>query len=339
MISIEVLPQPGAELIGLIESVPFGDEGLSYRRADVGRLLRNADRPVCFCARDEDSGAIRGSYVLTLSKALLDGRPVRSCYRGLLAVDETVRGTGVGRRLVDRAFDWLAEESRRDDSALLSWGLIEERNLASRRLLEARGAEELRFLQTQLVYRQWPRDSAAVIELDESQKHAYDAQRLSAAKGLALTAGSALPVFGLMSGDELVAAARVGVQELDLGEGGRTARFLHRHAYSRFAVLGKRYNRRAFRYLSIHDPLVRAERGSAWREFLSALLARHELHMAMFTLDTESQAAETLDEAGVTGRFAKATRSRLALSANAFNGPDDWRDRIRNTPVLGGPVL
>jgi hypothetical protein len=75
-----------------------------------------------------------------------------------------------------------------------------------------------------------------------------------------------------------------------------------------------------------------------WQTFIHALLAYHQVHMALFTLDPDSDMSTAMQEAGIFGRFSQATRSELRVLVNAWNLDDSWLDRVRNTPVSGGPV-
>lgn len=328
--------RPSRELVRFLEGVEFGGQGLRYRRKHLLPALERLDDPVFLSLRDDD--AIRASYALTDSAASLDGQPLAAVYRGLLAVDPARRRRGLGRRLVETALAGI--EARSAGQPFLSFGLIEAENTASLRLLESLGATDVGKLESRLVYRQWPRRSTRLVGLDSGLAGAFERQ-LSAQRGdrgLTLRASARYPAYGLVDGGELLAAARVGVTTLDLGAGGPLARFLHRNAYGRFRTLGKRYNRRAFRYLTIHDPLV-GDDADAWPGFLQGLLARHDAHMALFTLDTRSDVAARLDAAGLFGRFAKATQQDLVLVASGWNLGDGWTERIRSAPVTGGPVF
>ena len=60
--------------------------------------------------------------------------------------------------------------------------------------------------------------------------------------------------------------------------------------------------------------------------------------MALFTLDPTSEIAAALEDAGVLGRFANATRSELRLMVNTWNLDDSWLDAVQRAPVSGGPV-
>ena len=337
MIRFRQLRSADSSFIRLLESTSFGSDGLQYRRTDVGRMLEAARGLRCFAAYE--GPYLCGAYVLVLSDARLAQRDVQVCYRGLLAIDAAHRKRGVGRGLVEHAMAWVEEESRRRNTPILSFGLIEKNNRSSRRLLSAFGAAESRSLETRLVYRQWPRPNPRLLVLDEPHCREYDRQRLAGARGLALSAASPLPAYGIESDAGLLAAARVSVQEIDLGPGNRFAQFMQRHAYGRFEALGRRYNRRAFRYLGIHDPLVDTNHPEVWRTLVPALLARYGVHMALFTLDPDTGPARLLDNAGVTGLFSRATRNRLVLAVRGIRCEADWETEIEAGGVVGGPVL
>ena len=321
------------ELIEFIESVAFGGTGLRYQRIDLERALDPLGSATYLSLERE--GAVRGSYVLAEAGAELDDMPVRAVYRGLLAVDPGLRRSGHGRRLVETALGALGGEPE----PIITWGLIERENEASRRLLQSLGATEVGSVMTRLVYRQWPKASPDLVRLDGKLEQEYAGLRSSPGGGLTLAAPARLPAYGLVRDGELIAAARVSRSAIDLGAGGPLARFLHRYGYSRFRAIGKRYNRRAFGWLGIHDPLVVQGQANAWREFLPALLAEHDMHMALFTLDPASDAAAMLEEAGLFGRFADATRQELKFVASGINLAPGWDEKIRATPIRGGPVL
>ena len=323
------------ELLALLESVEFGGSGLRYRRKALADTLGRAG-PTEFLYVDS-SDAVVAAYALTQTDAFLAGRPLRAVYRGLLAVAPEYRRRGLGRRLVAMALD--QQHADRGAEPLVSFGLVEAGNEASLGLLEAMGATDAGGLCSQLVYRQWPRPSGALRPLDYGSQRVFS-ELLGAgdrSRGLAIRTSEQLPAFGFVVGDALAAAARVGIATIDLGPGGPVARFMHRHAYARFRALGKRYNRRALRYLTIHDPVVAGD-PAYWRAFTDALLAHHDAHMALFTLDPRSDIAIALNDAGVLGRFARATRQELRLMVSAWNLDEGWLERLRSKPTYGGPV-
>ncbi len=333
--AVSLLDAPTPALIEFLESVRFGGDGLRYQRVAVADAIDALGNAHWLALRK--AGRIGGSYMLSEAPARLDDGTVNASYRGLLAVDASLRRRGYGKALVESAFEHL--EQRAGQAPLLSFGLIERSNTASRRLLETLGGQTVGALESRLVYRQWPGPSSNLIRLDDARLADY-MQRLGArSTGLTLSAPATLPAWGLLRDDQLVAAARVSHSAIDLGEGGPLARLLHRYAYSRIRAIGKRYNRRAFTWLGIHDPLVEADPADAWPEFISALLAAHDRHMALFTLDEAGQPARLLQDAGVFGRFADATRQELRLVASGWNLPAGWEERTRATPILGGPVF
>lgn len=335
-VRIEHRRSPTPELVRLLEDVRFGDRGLRYRRRNVGATLDVfADASYVSLYVDE---RLRGAYVLVPGAADVGGTRVAAYYRALLAIDPDVQGQGYGRRLVEAAFDALGT---RHAGPALAWGLIERRNLASRKLLESVGAESAGSVDTFLVYRQWPRRSPGLRQLEGGDLDAYTAARGAAASGggFAVRAPARLPAYGLFMDGTLVAAARIGRTVLDLGPGNAVARLLHRHAYSRFDALRRRYNRRAFTYLTIHDPLVLPPYSDCWERYLSAVLAATGTHMASFTLDASSDTCGLLEDAGLFGRFAKATRQELLLYAKAWNLDGDSLRLLHERPFEGGPIM
>ncbi len=324
------------EFVRLLEDVQFGDRGLRYRRRGVAATLE------CFAEASYHSlyvgERLRGGYVLVPGTARLGGAQVATYYRALLAIEAGFRGRGYGRLLVESAFDAIAEDHR---EPTLAWGLIERHNRASQKLLEAAGAVPAGTVDTFLVYRQWPRRDVAVRRLDGQALNAYveALEATGSGKGFEVRASARLPAYGLFVNGVPVAAARFGRTVLDLGPGNAAARVLHRYAYSRFAALGRRYNRRAFTYLTVHDPLVSARHAGLWGRLLGAVLAETGTHMASFTLDPASDTHALLDDAGLFGRFAKATRQELIVYARNWNLGGDAERVLRDGPLEGGPIM
>ena len=327
---------PDPAFVDLLESVEFGGAGLRYRRKGVADALDRLPPSEYLSIRDRD--ALIAAYALTPTEVNLAGELVPAVYRGLLAVAPSHRRRGLGRRLVQAAL--AHAEALAAGQPLLSFGVIESRNEASLRLLEEYGGQAVGRLESQLVYRQWPRPSASLARIDANEDSAVSetiATRRAAA-GLALRSAAELPLYALRDDMGVRAAARVGITTIDLGPGGPLARFLHRYGYGRFRTLGRRYNRREFRYLTIHDPLV-IDDPRAFGEFTEALLAHLGTHMALFTLDPRSTAATQLTDGGLFGRFSRATRQELTIMASGWNLGEGWVDRAKKTgPAIGGPV-
>ncbi len=332
---IERVDEPRPALVDFLESVEFGGAGLRYRRRRVADTLERLAPSEFFSIQDR--GAVIGAYTLTSTRVSFAGETVDAVYRGLLAVAPTHRRQGIGRQLVKSALEHVQTASA--GQAVMTFGQIESANEPSLRLLEDLGAVDIGGLESQLVYRQWPRSSPSLRRLDAGDSRAYaDAlDALNANSGLVMQSAARLPVFALIDGSRLRAAARIGTTVIDLGPGGPFARFVHRYGYARFRALGRRYNRRAFRYLTIHDPLVSAE-PEAFGEFTEAILAHFDAHMALFTLDPRSEIAERLADAGLFGRFSRATRQRLRIMASGCNLDEGWDARAVSGAASGGPV-
>jgi GNAT superfamily N-acetyltransferase len=332
---VDLVSRPEASVVELLESVEFGSAGLRYRRKAMASALERLAPSEYLTIREQ--GNLIAAYTLTPTQVSLANEKLPAVYRGLLAVAPTHRRQGIGRKLVETALEHIRDATA--DKPTFCFGLIESRNEASLKLLEDQGGKNIGSLESRLIYRQWPRPSSLLRQLDGSLANAYaeSLERQHSGSALVIQAAAGLPLFGLVDGSQLRAAARVGAATLDLGPGGWFARFLHRHAYGRFEALGKRYNRRAFRYLTIHDPLVTDSLG-AFRDFTEALLARYDAHMALFTLDPLSETAGRLAAAGLLGSFSRTTRQELIIMAHGLGIPEERLERARSGPATGGPV-
>lgn len=327
---------PGPAFVAQLEATWFGTAGLRYRRLGLAETLARLPDPA-FLELEDEQGLL-GTYAVARSRLLSPSGPLEGRYRGLLSIRSDRQGEGLGRLLVGQTLAWLAREAAAAGRPLLSWGCVELRNDRSLGLLQAGGAVPLGELETMLVYRQWPRPRATLDVLDESRgpevaRALGEAQRDCAYR--VETAGGA-PFLALCDDAGILAGARAVPTRVELGRIGGPWDLLYERLFRYVPAARRRFDPRNFTYLRLWDVVVRPGQAHLWGDFLTSVLARHRVHMAMFVVEPRARAYRLLQEAGLFGRFARSTRQRLRVLGRSWGLAD--HDPAPGAPLGLGPL-
>lgn len=321
-----------------LEATTFGTSGLKYRRLDVRGQLERLP-PGAFLEL-EVKDALVGTYALAGSHLLGVPTETAGLYRGLLSVRPEARGTGLGRLLVARTFDWIGSLSSSLGRPVYSWGCIERANKRSLRLLESMGARQAGSLETLTAYVHWPRKRTAIEALDDSAHAAIQAALSTATAdcGLRTAAPGSGPYFAATSGERIDAGARVSLTRVDMATTGSAWDLAHRYLLRFVPPARRRFDPHNFTYLRLSDVVIREGCERLFKDFLSTLLARHDTYMAMFVLDPHSRTRALLEQAGLFGRFTASTRQEILVLANTWNVPADVLRKASRKPIGIGPL-
>ena len=310
-LSISVGNDAHADMVGAIQRVSFGSDGLRYQRLDVHAQLQRFASPVFLHAMVK--GELAGSYVLDKRQLLVDHQPVTGYYRGLLSVDKRWQGKGIGQALASAASGWMAETAGSDP--MLSYGCIDKSNLRSLNLLKAHGGSVAGSLSMYMMYHQWPEqrcDLTALQEVDARQLHAMT-ESMYGHYGIRDISDSAQPGFALMDADGIVISARITDTSFRITHMGGFARWITRCLVTPFAVARKRFNPDCFRYIGLSAVLVRPGSEALWPRFVSSVLATQQCHFAAVYVDPGSTLFNTLQKASGLSRFVHGKQGDICV--------------------------
>ena len=313
----------------------FGTAGIRYRRLDVDRQLGRFPCPVF--VKLLSNGQLAGAYLFSVLPLVVKGQPALGAYRGMLTVRDEYQGRGLGRWMVERSIGWMEQATVGAGLPVLSWGCIDASNERSIRLLQSHGARHLGSLVSMLVYRQWPAERIAIEEVEQGRMD--DDMRQSLPDCVVTKRGCTPGAHYRESGSKtLPAAATVNEVRLEMQTLGNHWDALYRLVLKHAAPARRRFNPDNFRYLSLVDLVVDKGNVHSWPAFVSTLLARHDLHMAMFVIDPTSLQYRLLDEAGVFGRFGRATLQRIEVLGEAWHCDATLLPAVAGAPLGIGPL-
>jgi len=334
-LSLQVAASPGAAFKNCLGDSVFGSAGIRYRRLDVDRQLGRFPCPVF--VELLSNGQLAGAYLFSIQPLVVNGQPALGVYRGMLTVKEEYKGRGLGRWMVEHSIDWIERATADAGVPVLSWGCIDASNERSLRLLQSLGARRLGSLVSMLVYRQWPAERIAIEEAEQGSLE--DDMRQSLSDCVVTKRGCTPGAHYRVSGDEaLPSAATVNEVRLEMQAMGSHWDAMYRLLLKHAAPARRRFDPDNFRYLRLADLVVDRANVRCWPAFVSTLLARHDLHMAMFVLDPASSQFRLLDEAGVFGRFGRATQQQIEVLGQAWHCDADFLPAVAAAPLGIGPL-
>ncbi len=334
-LSLRLATSPGSPLRQHLSAMLFGSSGVRYRRLDVGEQLARLPCPVFLELHCADR--LIGSYVFSALPIRAAGQEALGIYRCMLTIHPDFAGQGLGRWMAGEALGWLKSATSGIGKPVLTWGCVDRRNERSLQLLESLGAESLGNLCSTLVYRQWPRRRIAVEGADWAGPGT--AMRDSMDECGVITQGFVAGERLRVQGDEpMLAEATITETGLAMEQMGGRWDVLYRRLLKHAGPARRRFDPANFRYLRMNDLVVTPENIGQWPAFISTLLARRELHMAMFVLDPQSMHYRLLDEAGVFGQFGRATRQDLEVMGQAWHCESDFLRLVGSAPLGIGPL-
>lgn len=343
-IDIQISEHPHDRLVSLVEATVFGSGDLQYRRLGVKAQLERFSKPAFFHAIDAE-GKLVGVYILDERDLSVAGRLVKGYYRGVLAVDESHQGQGIGRLLVVKARQWAAENrgvakkntvsaseiSENGDSnhaasvntfnkntaqiiasndechEVLSFGCIDKSNRRSLALLQSSGAYVAATLTKHTMYRQFPSVCCSLTRL--KKKHVIDSNNLDAelyADCLVKDiTRDCLAPLALIDGQGIAISARVFPSAFNIIQMGPAASLVTQWFVKPFPTANKRFNPENFTYVSFSDILIRQGCERLWSRFVSTVLSEHNCHIGIAYVDPSSQLFVRLQKTSVLSRFMR----------------------------------
>lgn len=317
-----------------VSATVFGSSGIRYQRLDAASVMQRFAGSLFFEAvRDNE---LIGTYLLARRPLRLDETEIDSFYRGQLTVAPHYQSRGIGKTIVRQALARAAQMLQ--ETPALSWGFVEENNDRSLKALRSIGGKQVGTLASTMIYRQLTRRHVSVAAI-EDQHMVNEAIRGSNVDcGLQDAGVDAAPFYGIRHGDEIVAGCRASHVRINMA----VSEWSWHKAYGAMIDLvppaRRRFDPRHFQYVHLYDVVVRDDSPAMWNELVSDLMRRHGVHMAMFSLDPDSQSFKTLQRIGLFGWFARATRQTMKLVAIYDERQEDIATAIRSRPIALSPI-
>ena len=308
--------EPG--YIDLLSTTRFGTDKLRYRRRRVSDTLQRLPETHYYTLHEEDR--LVGGYALTAVPVAYGDRTLDALYRHSLVIGEDHQGRGLGRWLVDAALDHRQDQSTVD----FSFGSIEAGNRRSASIVTGDTSQTLGILRSELLYRQWTRRSHRVT-LNPDENLVRTSLDLGESDCLyRFTSRRNAPYYAVIEDGRILAGASARLNSIDLLPAGMSAGRLYSSLVQLLPPARRRFDPADFRFVSLSDIVIAEDGARAWNALVSHVLYEFGAHMAGITLDPRRATYRNLQQQGLLGRFAKATREELSLVArsHAMTGLD-----------------
>ncbi|MFK8079650.1 MAG: GNAT family N-acetyltransferase [Granulosicoccus sp.] len=314
---VNVALQPHHQLISLVEATVFGSDGLRYRRLNVQSQLDRFCAPSYFHAMADNE--LVGVYVVDKRDLLFNGSPVRGYYRGVLAVDKTFQGMGVGKALTTSAMQWMADNAQGQPA--ISFGCIDQSNQRSLALLKTTGANVGASLSMYMMYGQWPSvrcklDALSGELVDEARALANDLYADCAVRDVS---ASRLPGWICRDTYGIAISARVATTSFQITRMGGMAEWSTRLLVKPFAPARKRFDPDDFRYVSFSDVVIRPGCEKLWRQFVSTVLAKYQCHFGAVYVDPGSRLFTHLQKAQMFSSLLHSSKGSINVVWQQFH--------------------
>jgi|GEM_PF-562043 len=283
---ITVSSEVPADYAALVAEVTFGTEGLRYQRHNVVEQLDRFHEPVFITAHIHEE--LVGVYVLDKRQLLWGVTPVTGYYRSVLVVAEAWQGMRIGISLTDAAMVWIDEQSQLLNEPVLSYGCIDTTNTRSMTLLEKQGAACAGDISMFMMYRQWPTCRTQLIELTDSTEHSVLLGDTHADCSWRDATPASTPILAFVDEQGIRISACVSLSEFGIVEMGFWATWLTRLLVKPWPPARKRFDPSRFRSVVFSQIAVRPDCEKDWADFVSAILARYEVHFGTVYANPQS---------------------------------------------------
>lgn len=316
-VTINIAQHPHKHFVPLVEATTFGSDGLQYQRLSVQSQLDRFCEPVFFHAIAKDK--LVGVYVLDKRNLLINGIPVRGYYRGILVVEPSFQGNGVGRSLTKAALAWLAEEAK--TQPVVSYGCIDSSNKRSMNLLQSTGASIGTTLSMYMMYRQWPSINCKLDSMHTSHASSVHSLKQDLHKDYQVrdVSDSRLPGLVLQDANGVAICARVSTTSFRISNMGRMAAISTRLFVKPFSAARKRFDPDCFRYVSFSDVLIRPGCEKLWPRFVSTALARYECHFGAVYVNTHCRLFTQMQKAQPFARLLHSSTGSINVVWQTFD--------------------
>jgi len=275
-----------ADYATLVEEVTFGTEGLRYQRRNVIEQLDKFHEPVFVTAHIQEE--LAGVYVLDKRQLVMGATPVTGYYRSVLVVAEAWQGMRVGISLTDAAMAWIDEQSQLLNEPVLSYGCIDATNTRSMTLLEKQGASCAGDISMFMMYRQWPRSTTELVELTGSTEHQALLEDTHADCVWRDVTPASTPNLAFVDEQGIRISACVALSEFCIVEMGFWPTWVTRLLVKPWPPARKRFDPSRFRSVVFSQIAVRPDCEKDWADFVSAILARYEVHFGTVYANPQS---------------------------------------------------
>jgi GNAT superfamily N-acetyltransferase len=311
-------------LIQLIESTTFGTDGLRYQRLNVKDQLSRLNDPEYFSAWKDDT--LVGSYIVDRRTLTLDNKPCQGFYRGALAVAEPWQGRGVATALTQRAIEW----QKTCNTPSLSYGFIDNTNTRSLAVLDKHGTVCAGRLSMYMIYRQWPKPRCELVELDalndldKSEQLVNDQARpTDPRQQISMHANCIVqditpgkqPALALIHQGKAIISAQVSRTAFKINSMGKFASWATKLCVSPWPPARRRFDPENFQYVSLANLTILPGYESCWSDFVSSVMAEHNVHFAVVYLDTRANTLKRLRESQPFGKLLHSSRGNIKIVA------------------------
>lgn len=301
-------------LIQLIESTTFGTDGLRYQRLNVKDQLSRLNDPEYFSAWQDNT--LVGSYIIDRRDLALDNRPCQGYYRGALSVAESWQGRGVATALTQRAIEW----QNTCNTPSLSYGFIDSANSRSLAVLNKHDTVCAGHLAMFMTYRQWPKPRCELVELDTTPRNPSEHKSTQTNYYVQDITPVKQPALALIHRQKAVISAQVSRTAFRIKSMSKFADWATKLCVSPWPPARRRFNPENFQYVSLANLMIRQGYESCWSDFVSSVMAEHNVHFAVVYLDTRAGTFKRLRESQPLGKLLHSSRGNIKIVACYSDG-------------------
>jgi GNAT superfamily N-acetyltransferase len=323
------------DYLALLDATAWGTEGVRYLSHGIGEALARV--PDLRTLELRQAGALVGAYALAHKRVHIGAAEVTAVHRMFLTVAPDQGGRGYGRLIMDQTRELLRREA---NGPLLLYGYIEAENTRSLTIAERVGYGTAGSFRSYLFSRYSPHDDPAVTavtpgaDADELGEVLRSAYRDHAAVDLTESYDPGR-CFLLREAGRIVAAAQVELRRWTItdlpGLYGRAllAVLPHTPGAKRFLP------QRELLHLALGNIFVAPGCGASFARLVSALLARHARHVAIWFGDPRCPMQVEIARAGGRGLLgALGMDGDVRFVVGDQDLPQSVRDELRERPLF-----
>lgn len=319
---IEITDQATNDWIALQEAVQWGTSGVQYQVHHLEEGLKGFKNPRFVSFREQ--GLLVGGMLFTEKRFSLKGQEIPAFYLGMIAINPTFQGKGIGMQLTSMVKNHLLQKIREERKGKgILYAFVENKNERSLNILHKSGYRVLGQFRARIFGRTFTRKDPRVFLARPEQKVELASLLSKQYADHALVDFSTLFNFGgqdhplkyflLMEKGKILAGASIFPQTWTFTHIPGIEGILATHILPHIPILKRLFNPHYHHFLRIGHIYIRPNYEKEFFQLMTALIHREGTHSAILEFDEQCPVYQRMNSQGKFGLLDSLNHTKVSI--------------------------